>query len=81
MNKKATILLVEDDENLGFVLQDYLQLLDYEVILEKDGEAGYNTYKLKQQEIDLCLFDAMLPLKDGFTLAEEIKASAYPLFS
>ncbi len=74
MNKKATILLVEDDENLGFVLQDYLQLLDYEVILEKDGEAGYNTYKLKQQEIDLCLFDAMLPLKDGFTLAEEIKA-------
>lgn len=73
MNRKATILLVEDDENLGFVLQDYLQLLDYEVILEKDGEAGYNTYKSKQTDIDLCLFDAMLPLKDGFTLAEEIR--------
>ena len=71
MNTKATILLVEDDPNLSDVLKDYLELLDYKVLLAADGEIGFNTFK--KNGIDLCLLDVMLPRMDGFTLAIAIR--------
>lgn len=71
MNDKIRILLVEDDPNLSLVLQDYLEMLGYEVELRYDGEEGLKAYKRKNFE--LCIFDVMMPKKDGFTLAEEIR--------
>lgn len=72
MSQKARILLVEDDHNLSAVLQDYLELLDYEITLATDGEKGLEFFKTG--EFDLCILDVMLPRKDGFTLAGEIRA-------
>ncbi len=68
---KAKILLVEDDPNLSLVLVDYLEMLTYEAVLCKDGEHGLNTFK--STKFDLCILDIMLPRKDGFTLAQEIR--------
>lgn len=69
---KSNILLVEDDENLGFVTQDNLELAGYNVTWAKDGEAGFEAYC--KGEFDLCILDVMLPKKDGFQLGHEIKA-------
>ncbi|HYF03671.1 MAG TPA: response regulator transcription factor, partial [Patescibacteria group bacterium] len=65
------ILLVEDDANLGTVLQDYLELRGYETTLCRDGEAGLQAYQQKPHK--LCIFDVMMPKKDGFSLAREIR--------
>jgi DNA-binding response OmpR family regulator len=65
------ILLVEDDQNFGDVLRSYLEMHDYDVTLAQDGEAGYQNYK--KNEYHLCIFDVMMPKKDGFTLAKEIR--------
>ena len=65
------ILLVEDDPNLGTILQDYLRVKDYEPELCRDGQQGLAAF---QREIyDLCLLDVMLPKLDGFELAREIR--------
>ena len=72
MSQKAKILLVEDDPGLSMVLQDYLELLGYEAILATDGEQGLN--KFSESAFDLCILDVMLPKKDGFTLATEIRS-------
>ncbi len=69
MNK---ILLVEDDPNLGQILAEYLQLKGFEPVLCGDGEEGLAMYMTKQ--FDLCLLDIMMPKKDGFTLAKEIRS-------
>jgi len=69
-NPKAELLLVEDDQNLGFMLQDFLELEGYSVRWEKNGVAGLNAFRSRL--FDLCILDVMLPLKDGFTLAGEI---------
>ena len=69
--KKANILLVEDDANLGFVLKDYLEMLNYHVDLRKNGVEGFTAFKNKS--FDICILDIMMPLKDGFTLASEIR--------
>ncbi len=66
------ILLVEDDPNLGQILAEYLQLKGYEPVLCGDGEEGLSMYMTKQ--FDLCLLDIMMPKKDGFTLAKEIRS-------
>jgi DNA-binding response OmpR family regulator len=71
MNPNIKILLVEDDQNLGYVLKEYLQMHEYQVTLARDGEAGYQAFE--SAEFDLCLLDVMMPKKDGFTLAIEIK--------
>ncbi len=71
MENKANILLVEDDANLGFILKDYLEMLGYNVNLQRDGLMGYNTFV--SGSYDLCILDIMLPSKDGFTLAADIK--------
>lgn len=69
--KKVNILLVEDDPNLSMVLQDYLEMLDYHVVLSKNGEEGLTNFM--RQSFDLCILDVMMPKKDGFTLAEDIR--------
>ena len=71
MVHKAKILLVEDDSNLSAVLLDYLELLGYQVTLAVDGEQGYEFFK--EGEFDLYILDVMLPRKDGFTLAADIR--------
>jgi two-component system OmpR family response regulator len=71
MNDKIRILLVEDDPNLSLDLQDDLEMLGYDVELCHDGVEGLKAYKRKKFE--LCIFDVMMPKKDGFSLAEEIR--------
>lgn len=65
------ILLVEDDPNLGFVVKDNLQERGYEVTLCKDGVEGEQTFTA--HAFDLCIFDVMLPKKDGFSLARTVR--------
>lgn len=65
------ILLVEDDMNLGFVIQDILRLEGFRVHLSKDGKEGLMQFN--KEEYDLCLLDVMMPKKDGFALAEDIR--------
>ena len=71
MNNKKRILLVEDDPNFGIILRDFLKMNDYEVVLAKNGMEGFE--KFKKFEFNLCILDVMMPYKDGFTLATEIK--------
>lgn len=68
-NKK--ILLVEDDPNFGTVLKDYLAMNDFDVVLAKNGMEGFE--KFRKDNFDLCILDVMMPYKDGFTLAKEIR--------
>jgi DNA-binding response OmpR family regulator len=68
-NKK--ILLVEDDPNFGAILKDYLMLNDFDVTLAKNGMEGFE--KFKKDTYDLCILDVMMPYKDGYTLAKEIR--------
>ncbi len=65
------ILLVEDDENLGFLVQDNLENEGYTVQLCGDGAAGLRVFQ--QHSFDLCILDVMLPVLDGFALAQEIR--------
>lgn len=67
----AAILLVEDDENLGFLVQDNLEADGYTVRLCTDGASGLRAFK--EQAFDLCILDVMLPVLDGFTVAQEIR--------
>jgi two-component system OmpR family response regulator len=71
MNMKSKILLVEDDRNFGDVLSSYLEMNDYEVVLATDGEIGLDTFK--KGKYDLCIFDVMMPKKDGFALAKDVR--------
>ena len=68
---KPQILLCEDDTNLGMVLKNYLELNDYDVILERDGRLGLAAFQ--REKFDICLLDVMMPNMDGFTVAEEIR--------
>lgn len=70
-NTKPRILLCEDDPNLGLVLKNFLELNDYEVILERDGRLGLAAFQ--REKFDICLLDVMMPKMDGFMLAEEIR--------
>ncbi len=65
------ILLVEDDQNFGDVLRSYLEMHDYDVTLAIDGEKGLEAYK--KSDYDLCITDVMMPKKDGFSLARDIR--------
>jgi len=68
---KIRILLAEDDENLGLLLKEYLQAKGYETVLFTDGDHAYKGFVT--DHFDLCLLDIMMPIKDGFTLAREIR--------
>lgn len=65
------ILLVEDDPNFGSILKEYLMINGYNVTLARNGIEGFE--KFKKEDFDLCLLDVMMPYKDGFTLAKEIR--------
>lgn len=67
----SRILLVEDDQSFGAVLKDYLSINDFDVTLATDGEEGLEQFT--ENEFDICIFDVMMPKKDGFTLAEDVK--------
>lgn len=69
--EKMRILLCEDDENLGMLLREYLQAKGYDTELYPDGEAGYKAFS--QNKYDLCVLDVMMPKKDGFSLARDIR--------
>ncbi|MFK7798382.1 MAG: response regulator transcription factor [Aureispira sp.] len=71
METKGKILLVEDDKNFGDVLRSYLEMNDYEVVLAEDGEAGWKCFQ--QDKFDLCIFDVMMPKKDGLSLAKDVR--------
>lgn len=71
MTQKAKILLVEDDPNLRTVLCDYLEILEYSTTQAADGDEGLQ--KFRDSSFDLCILDVMLPRKDGFTLAADIR--------
>lgn len=68
---KTRILLAEDDENLGSLLKEYLNAKGYETELFDDGNKAYRGFI--REYFDLCLLDVMMPEKDGFTLAKEIR--------
>lgn len=70
-NTTHKILLVEDDQNFGDVLRSYLEMHDYTVTLATDGVQGIEAFK--KSAYDLCIFDVMMPKKDGFTLAKEVR--------
>lgn len=71
MHKSNHILLVEDDDSFGYILREYLEIHGYHVTLATDGEAGLKAFK--KDVFELCILDVMLPAKDGFTLAREIR--------
>lgn len=79
-NTNKKILLVEDDPNFGNILKEYLGLNDYDITLAKNGIEGFE--KFKKDNFDLCILDVMMPYKDGFTLAKEIreKNDVIPIF-
>lgn len=68
----AKILLVEDDQNFGDVLRSYLEMNDFDVTLATDGDAGLDAFR--KGSFDLCIFDVMMPRKDGFSLAKDVRA-------
>ena len=66
------ILLAEDDQDLGSVFQQFLELNDFEVHWEKDGEAAWKAFQ--KNKFDICILDVMMPKMDGFSLAKKIKS-------
>ena len=79
-NSNKKILLVEDDHNFGSILKEFLTLNDYDIALAKNGIEGFE--KFRKEHFDLCILDVMMPYKDGFTLAKEIreKNDVIPIF-
>jgi DNA-binding response OmpR family regulator len=73
MEAKAKVLLAEDDENLGILLKEYLKVKEYDTDLYSDGDAAFKGFRDSGGKYDICILDVMMPLKDGFTLAEEIR--------
>jgi len=71
MEQKVKLLLAEDDENLGLLLKEYLIAKGFEADLFPDGESAYKGFM--NGRYDICVLDIMMPKKDGFTLAKEIR--------
>lgn len=72
MDKKVTILLAEDEPALGMIIKDSLETRNFKVLLCENGEKAYEVYKSNLPE--MLVLDVMMPKKDGFTLAKEIRA-------
>ena len=68
---KQKILLLEDDANLGFILQEHLQMQGFEVVLCVNGEEGLVAFQPGKYQ--LCLVDVMMPKLDGFTFARKVR--------
>ncbi|MDR1594687.1 MAG: response regulator transcription factor [Prevotellaceae bacterium] len=73
MEAKAKVLLAEDDENLGILLKEYLKVKEYDTDLYSDGDAAFKGFRDAGGTYDICILDVMMPIKDGFTLAQEIR--------
>lgn len=71
MEKEYKILLTEDDENLGMLLREYLEAKGLKTDLLPDGEEGYKAFMANKY--DICILDVMMPKKDGFSLAKDIR--------
>ncbi|MBG16679.1 MAG: DNA-binding response regulator [Crocinitomicaceae bacterium] len=71
MKKKIKLLLVEDDPNLGTLLKDYLDAKGHQCILRTNGEDGYKSFT--NEAFDFVILDVMMPVKDGFSLAKDIR--------
>jgi DNA-binding response OmpR family regulator len=70
-NEKIKILLAEDDRNLGTILRTYLEAKGYAPKLCVNGEEALDTFN--KEPFDFCIVDVMMPIKDGFTLAKDIR--------
>jgi len=70
-NKEIKIMLAEDDHNLGTILKAYLEAKGYPTKLYINGKEAYEAYT--KEKFDFCVLDVMMPVKDGFTLAKEIR--------
>ncbi|MBL4578645.1 MAG: response regulator transcription factor [Flavobacteriales bacterium] len=68
---KIKVLVAEDDPNLGTILKEYLELKGYEAELAKNGSIGLDLFV--KGGFQFCILDVMMPIKDGFTLAKEIR--------
>lgn len=73
MREKLNILLAEDDESLGNLLQGYLKNKGHHVVLAKTGKIAYEKFNGNNVNFDFLIFDVMMPEMDGFTLAKEIR--------
>lgn len=71
MEERMRLLLCEDDENLGMLLREFLQAKGFNADLYPDGDLGYKAFI--KGRYDMCVLDVMMPKKDGFTLAQEIR--------
>src|ERR1035437_4732154 len=71
-NEKTKVLLVEDDSNLGNLLKEYLDAKGYSTVLAVNGKLGFSAFS--KDKFNICILDVMMPVKDGFTLAKEIRA-------
>lgn len=71
MSKQKTILLAEDDDNLGLLLQQFLKSKGFSVELARNGKHAYE--KFNDGHFDFCIFDVMMPEMDGYTLAKEVR--------
>lgn len=71
MNIGIKLLVAEDDPNLGTILKAYLTQKGYSVSLAVDGQAALDMYQ--SEDVDACILDVMMPIKDGFTVAKEIR--------
>lgn len=71
METKIKVLVAEDDPNLGNILKTFLDVKGFEPHWCTDGEEAYNTFL--KQKFELCILDVMMPIKDGFTLAKDIR--------
>jgi len=71
MNNPITILLAEDEPALGLIIKESLETRHFNVFLAENGIEAYNIYK--KENINLLVLDVMMPKKDGFTLAKEIR--------
>ncbi len=68
----SRILIIEDEEAIAEIEKDYLELSDFQVVIENDGIKGLN--RALAEEFDLILLDVMLPGKDGFEICREVRA-------
>ncbi|MGB0884021.1 MAG: response regulator transcription factor, partial [Flavobacteriales bacterium] len=71
MEERVKVLIVEDDPFIGLITKECFESKNFEVELHENGDAGYKAFKKFKPNI--CIFDVMMPIKDGFTLAEEIR--------